>query len=130
GGGDEAVSFQMRFLSRFQRNPEDQTYASNRYDAMYLVALGCAWALGRDGAGALTGVRIAEGLTHLSAGPRFGLTPEQFTAARAAVQSGASIDVAGASGPLDFDAKTGEAPASFRLWRVKGKTFVRDRRLD
>jgi branched-chain amino acid transport system substrate-binding protein len=129
GGGDEAASFEARFLSRFQRNSGDETYASNRYDAIYLLALGSAWALGSDGTGALTGVRIAEGLTHLSSGPRFGLTPEQFTAARAAVQSGASIDVVGASGKLDFDAKTGEAASSFRLWRVKGTTFVKDRRL-
>jgi len=38
--------------------------------------------------------------------------------------------VASHLGKLDFDASTGEAPASFRLWRVKGKTFVRDRRLE
>ena len=30
----------MRFLSRFQRDPANQTYASNRYDAVYLLALG------------------------------------------------------------------------------------------
>ncbi len=130
GGGDEAASFQARFAARFRRKAIDQTYASNRYDAMYLVAFGAAWALGKDGRGELSGARMAEGLTHLSSGPRFGLTPEQFTAAKAALLSGGSIDLEGASGKLDFDNQTGEASSSFQLWRVSGETFVRDRRIE
>jgi serine/threonine protein kinase/ABC-type branched-subunit amino acid transport system substrate-binding protein len=129
GGGDEARSFKARFAARFQRNALDQTYASNRYDAMYLVAFGAAWALGPDGGGILDGVHLARGLTHLSHGARFGVLPEQFTAAKAALQAAGSIDLVGASGPLDFDDRTGEAPASFQLWRVSGRNFVSDRRI-
>jgi branched-chain amino acid transport system substrate-binding protein len=130
GGGDEAASFQARFRARFLRDAQDQTYAANRYDAIYLLALGAAYAAGKDGSGAITGTRIAEGMMHLSSGPRFSLAPEQFTAAKAVLQSGKSIDVEGASGTLNFDLTTGEPPASFRLWRIQGKSFVHERRFE
>ncbi len=129
GGGDEAASFAARYLAEFGRNALDQTYAANSYDAMYLVALAAAYALGSDGKGALTGLRLAEGLTHLSSGSHFGLVPEQFTAARATLQSGGSIDVTGASGQLDFDNQTGEAPAAFQVWRIRDKAFIKERRI-
>jgi serine/threonine protein kinase/ABC-type branched-subunit amino acid transport system substrate-binding protein len=129
GGGAEALSFGARFHARFLRDAQEQTYSANRYDAMYLVALGAAWAAGKDGHGAITGIGIAEGLAHLSSGAKFSLTPEHFTAAKAFLQSGRSIDVEGASGRLDFDNVTGEAASSFRLWRITGKSFVHDRRI-
>jgi branched-chain amino acid transport system substrate-binding protein len=130
GGGAEAASFQARFQARFLRDAQDQTYAANRYDAVYLIALGAAYAAGKDGNGAITGTRIAAGMMHLSSGPKFSLAPDQFTAAKALLQSGKSIDVEGASGTLDFDPATGEPPASFRLWRVQGKSFVHERRFE
>jgi branched-chain amino acid transport system substrate-binding protein len=129
GEGAESASFHSRFQSRFLRDAANQTYASHRYDAVYLLALAAAYAAGRDGQGRLTGARMAEGLTHLSSGPRFSLTPEQFTAAKARLQRGESIDVEGASGALDFDEATGEAKNSFQLWRISGGGFVEDRRL-
>jgi branched-chain amino acid transport system substrate-binding protein len=129
GGGAEAAAFAARFHARFLRDAGEQTYSANRYDAVYLLALGAAWAAGKDGHGAITGPRIAEGLAHLSSGPKFSLTPEHFTAAKALLQAGHSIDVEGASGTLDFDVATGEASSSFQLWRVQGKGFVHDRRI-
>jgi serine/threonine protein kinase/ABC-type branched-subunit amino acid transport system substrate-binding protein len=129
GGGPEAASFQTHFFSRFQRSANEQAYAANRYDAVYLLALGAAWAAGRDDKGAITGARIARGLTHLSSGPRFSLTPEMFPAARAALSAGQSIDVVGASGELDFDEAVGEAHGPVRLWRVQGQRLVSGRRL-
>jgi branched-chain amino acid transport system substrate-binding protein len=128
-GSAEAASFQARFHARFLHDAREQIYAASRYDAMYLLALGAAWAAGKDGRGAITGARIAEGLAHLSSGAKLRLTPEHFTAAKALLQSGQSIDVEGASGELDFDAATGEAPAALQLWRIQGQRFVPDRRL-
>jgi serine/threonine-protein kinase len=130
GGGIEATAFQARFRARFLRDAQDQTYAANRYDAIYLLALGAAYAAGKDGSGAITGTRIAAGMMHLSSGPKFSLAPDQFTAAKAVLQSGRSIDVDGASGTLDFDQATGEPPASFRLWRIQGKRFIHERNLE
>jgi hypothetical protein len=52
------------------------------------------------------------------------------TAAKAVLQSGRSIDVAGASGTLDFDRATGEPPAQFRLWRIQGKSFIHERNFE
>jgi ABC-type branched-subunit amino acid transport system substrate-binding protein len=129
GGGPEAASFQQRFSARYHRRFDDQTYTANRYDAMYLLALGAAWAGGSDGKGAITGGRIAEGLSHLSSGPRISLQPDTFTAAKAALAAHQSVDVVGASGDLDFDNAVGEARGDFGLWRVAGKRFEKVRRL-
>jgi branched-chain amino acid transport system substrate-binding protein len=130
GGGAEAASFRARFTARFRRAADEQTYASNRYDALYLLALGAAWAAGPDGKGALTGSRIAQGLTHLSSGTPVSITPDAFTAIKAQLAAGHDVDVVGASGDLDFDNTVGEAHGPFALWRVRGKRFVKDRRLD
>jgi len=111
------------------KDAANQTYAAHRYDAVYVLALAAAWAAGRDGRGALTGRRLAEGILHLVAGPRFGLTPDAFTAAKAHLQRGESIDVEGASGDLDFDRASGGVDAVYQLWRVRGRGFVPDRRL-
>jgi branched-chain amino acid transport system substrate-binding protein len=129
GGGAETRSFHSRFQARFARDAANQTYAAHRYDAVYVLALAAAWAAGRDGRGALTGRRLAEGLMHLLAGPRMELTPDTFTAAKARLQRGESIDVEGASGGLDFDRATGGVDGIYQLWRVDGRSFVADRQL-
>src|SRR5207253_3111434 len=92
-------------------------------DAMYLLALAAAFAAG-DGTGAITGTRMAQGLTHVSAGPIFQLTPTDFSGARAALQTSGAIKVQGASGKLEFDPATGEAPSPMEIWQVSGGTFV------
>jgi hypothetical protein len=97
---------------------------------VYLLAHGAAGAAGSDGNGALTGARIAQGLTHLSSGMRVSITPESFTAIKAQLAAHHDVDVVGASGDLDFDNAVGEAHGPFALWRVRGKGFVKDRRLD
>jgi serine/threonine-protein kinase len=129
GGGAETRSFHSRFQARFLRDAANQTYAAHRYDAVYVLALAAASAAGRDGRGVLTGRRLAEGIMHLVAGPRMGLTPDSFTAAKARLQRGESIDIEGASGGLDFDRASGGVDAVYQLWRVDGRGFVPDRRL-
>jgi branched-chain amino acid transport system substrate-binding protein len=129
GRGAEARSFHSRFQARFLRDAANQTYAAHRYDAVYVLALAAAWAAGLDGRGELTGRRLAQGLLHLVAGPRIGLTPDTFTAAKARLQRGESIDVEGASGGLDFDRTSGGVEAAYQLWRIEGREFVPDRRL-
>jgi branched-chain amino acid transport system substrate-binding protein len=130
GDGPETRSFHARFQARFLRDAANQTYAAHRYDAVYVLALAAAWAAGRDGSGALTGRRLAQGLSHLVSGPHVGLTPDTFTAAKARLQRGESIDVEGASGALDFDRATGGVDAGYQLWRVDGMGFTPDHRIE
>ncbi len=113
-------NFRSSFMAAFPSDgdPSGFSYVANSYDAFYCLALASAWALGSKGSGTVTGQSLGEGMTHLSAGTPFDLSPDQFTPARAALQGGSDINITGVSGPLDFDPTTGEAPASIEVWTI------------
>jgi branched-chain amino acid transport system substrate-binding protein len=123
GAGAAYNSFKSRFESTYGRDPDQVAFVSHNYDAVYVVALGAAWAQG-DGAKEITGPRIAQGMTRLSSGPLFQLSASQYLYAKAPLLAGGSIDIAGASGDLDFDPATGEAPAPIEVWMVQAGAFV------
>jgi branched-chain amino acid transport system substrate-binding protein len=117
-------NFRSRYLAQYGVDPNGYSYVANTYDAMYCIALASAWALGSGGSGSISGDSLGQGMGRLSMGAAFDLTPDQFTAARAALQTGTSININGVSGPLDFDATTGEAPASIQIWTITGGQIV------
>lgn len=124
GAGQAFSTFSSRFNGKYQKNPAEYAYTSNAYDAMYLLALSAAWSQGT--AQAVTGVKMAEGLTHVSSGTSSTttqLTSSNFTYLAAELAAGRSVNVEGASGRLDFDA-AGEAPAPVELWQVQDSRFV------
>ena len=123
GAGPAYTQFATSFVSRFRVDPAQFSFTSHSYDAMYLLALGSMWAKGADGTGEVTGARIAEGLRQLSAGQALQFRPTDLTAMKAALQQGQTIDVRGASGELDFNPDTGEAPSPIEVWRVVGEGF-------
>ncbi|MHB8878669.1 MAG: ABC transporter substrate-binding protein [Myxococcaceae bacterium] len=118
GAGQASQSFRDRFQAKYSIDPLNFSFTSNSYDAMYVLAMGAAHAVGADGNGPVTGPTLALGLTKLSAGTSYKLTPDQLTPAKAALQGGTSIDIEGASGKLNFDSSTGEAPSPIDLWQV------------
>ena len=62
---------------------------------------------------------MVDGFARLASGTEVQLGPSSFSAGVAALQEeDGSIDVEGESGPLDFDAETGEAPGPIEVWRV------------
>jgi branched-chain amino acid transport system substrate-binding protein len=123
GAGSAYAQFRASFQTRYGADPGQFSFTAHSYDALYLLALGSAFAVGEDGQGAVTGVRIAQGLTKLSAGTTLQLRPTDLTPAKGALQRGESINVVGASGNLDFDPATGEAPSPIEVWRVVGDGF-------
>jgi branched-chain amino acid transport system substrate-binding protein len=124
GTGQAFNTFSSRFTGKYQKNPVEYAYTSNAYDAMYLLALGAAWSQGSIQA--VTGAKMAEGLTRVSSGTSSTttqLTSSNFTFLAAELAAGRSVNVEGASGRLDFDA-AGEAPAPMELWQVRDTSFV------
>ncbi len=111
--------FKDRFTSRFGVDPVDYPFTSHSYDAMYLIYLGAIHAAGPNGAGPLTGEGIAEGLTRLSSGDHFDFKAIDIVDAANQLRMGRTINVSGASGELDFDPVTGDAPSAFEVWRVR-----------
>lgn len=121
--GPAYPAFQSRFLGKYGIDPIGFAFIAHSYDAMYAVALGAAHAVGSSGTNALTGSRIAEGLARIRSGSPVAVGPTEFTTARGAIQGGGTVDLQGASGQLDFDPATGEAPGAIELWQVDAGTI-------
>lgn len=123
--GPEFQSFLSRYNARFPEDPTQFALIEHAYDAAYLVGLGASWAAGPTGEGEVTGPRIAEGLTHVSspAAEPLSLQPGNLVQARSELQAGREINVTGASGLLDFDGATGEAPSPIEEWVVRNGAF-------
>lgn len=127
---DEYRQFRNRFQAAYGKDPGQFSFTAHAYDAMYLVVLGTAYAAGPDASKPqpITGARIAEGLTRVT--PAAGVTAmpfalgfTDFTKARDAMRAGTVINVKGASGELDFNNDTGEAPSEYELWKVENGAF-------
>jgi hypothetical protein len=74
----------------------------------------------------ITGPAMAQGLCQVSslqASP-LELQPSQFETAAQQLENGNAINVDGASGALDFNCATGEAPSDYAVWTVNGGTFT------
>lgn len=124
GAGPAYQSFASRFQAAYGTDPSSYSFTGHSYDAMYLLALGAAAAVGPPPySGEVSGATLADGLTRLSSGTLYQLVPSDFTAASSALENGSTINVDGASGHLDFDPATGEAPSPIELWRVSGTGF-------
>jgi branched-chain amino acid transport system substrate-binding protein len=88
-------------------------------DALMLVAVATGTAALRGGP--VDGTRLAGVLGHVSAvdaGPLVPLDPPHFNAAVSDLAAGHDIDVQGASGHLDFDVTTGEAPSDINIYEI------------
>jgi len=113
--GETFAAFASDFRGRWATDAG--LFSANAYDATFLLAL----AIAAEGADATpTGAQIAQNLKRLSVGPAFAVGRGQFLDALRALRASttATINVQGASGPLDFDPRTGEAPADIEGWRV------------
>jgi ABC-type branched-subunit amino acid transport system substrate-binding protein len=109
--GSNYDAFALRYKARFE-NMVPGTFAETGYDAAYLLAYAMLAANDPD----VTGARIAAGLRKMSDGPSVIARPDQINVAITALSGGGGIQFEGASGDLDFDPDTGEAPADVEIW--------------
>ncbi|WP_394848897.1 ABC transporter substrate-binding protein [Pendulispora brunnea] len=90
------------------------------YDALYFTAYGIAAA----GQTSLTGAAIAQGFAKLVP-PNTGTVDvglNKIPSALNTLGTGGGIDFNGASGPLDFDTKTGDAPCDVQVWCINNNS--------
>lgn len=107
-------TFSAQFMERFGADPADSTFSPHSYDAVWLSALGAVWAFYRNGE--INGLGVAQGIRQTVGGA----TLHEFTAsgwgsAVLKLKDGIRIDVAGASGDLDFDPLTEETQSGVDL---------------
>jgi len=110
------TSFRQQYLSKFGQSPSPDVFGTaGSYDALYLLAYAAVAA----GDQPLTGAALAEGLARLiPQGTALDVGGGQMNLGFSLLQEGENADFNGASGPLDFDIGTGEAPSDIQIWCI------------
>lgn len=129
-------AFRIAYGGEFGESPDGRSYASNSYDAAWLVFAGIAWSQGqRD---EITGEGIAEGLRSVSHGfvsnapdsvspEAIDLTPSNWIKIRDSLSAGVPVNVIGASGDLNYDDTTQELlHHPYEIWEYEDATVKRD----
>jgi branched-chain amino acid transport system substrate-binding protein len=110
---------QQHFQQQYGLDPAATPSVAPYSDAMMLVAI--AYAVASVSEDPLDGTHLARILGRVSAvdaGMLVPLDPPHFNVAVSELTAGRNIDVQGASGRLDFDPTTGEAPSDVNIYQI------------
>ncbi|PZR05204.1 MAG: hypothetical protein DI536_32705 [Archangium gephyra] len=117
GAGSAFTTFRDAYRTRYGVDPLAFSYTSHSYDAAWLLMLSAAWA--SQNGGAITGARMGEGMTRMQAMfPATPLRADKWITLSDDLKRGTTVNVEGASGPLDFDLDAGVARSSYEVWQV------------
>jgi branched-chain amino acid transport system substrate-binding protein len=116
-----ATPANARFVARYDEVYTEQvtrTFSPNSsYDAFYVLAY-ATFALGREG---VTGTSLARAVGRLlPPGRLIDVGPSGIFDALNTLAEGGNVDLNGATGHLDFDMETGDAPVDLAVLCVKG----------
>lgn len=116
--GEVFEQFQAAYASVFGEDPSDAVFAPYTYDAGWLVVYGHAWSHFQEGE--ISGLGIARGLRKISdpAGGELPVRPGSWDIVLEKFEAGVSVDLEGASGPLDFDPITGETAVAIEVYVI------------
>ena len=103
-------------------DPAGFAWTANAYDAGWLAAYALTWVNWNESP--VTPDGMARGLRRISAGAPVDLRPSGWAAGSAAFEAGETVNVAGASGDLDYDPETEETTAPLDVWVVDGAQLV------
>jgi branched-chain amino acid transport system substrate-binding protein len=109
-------AFAAAYAAEFSADATSSAYTPHAYDAAWLVIYGSAWS--RFNEGEVTGLGIARGLRRVSSGTAIEIQPTSWSTVVDAFRMGQSVNVEGASGPLDYDPQTEETAAPISLWVI------------
>ena len=114
--------FNADLEAEFKIDGTSESFLAEAYDATYVGAYGVVYA--SKGGPKYDGVDVAAGLAHLAKGTSVNIGSLDWTKGKDGLVTQGSIDIHGTSGPLQFDAKTGEAPGPILIWGVGAKAFT------
>ncbi|MFO0762876.1 MAG: hypothetical protein U0359_40950 [Byssovorax sp.] len=112
--------FKTNLLAEFKLDASAFSFLAQAYDATYVGSYGVVLAAKTQAK--FDGIDVAAALTHLSKGTLTNIAPTTWQTAKGELVTAGQINVEGTSGHLDFDPKTGEAPAPIEVWRVAKRT--------
>lgn len=111
--------FRISYTSTFKDGSSpDVLSTSNAYDTFYLMAY-AAYAAYAAGTTTLSGRSIADAMAQLVSGTPANVGPGDANQVLGLLKARQPVNLLGASGPLDFDLTTGEAPSDIQIWCVK-----------
>lgn len=117
-GNDLVYSlFLSAYRAEFRDDAEQYSFSAQAYDAAWLVSYGIGWAIYQEN-NQVTGDTIARGLRRLSAGDPVEIRPSNWNRVQQSFMAGQSVDVAGASGALDYDSNTEETRSDVEIWAI------------
>ncbi len=102
------------------QSPADFTFTAHAYDAAWMLLYGAAYASAQEEA--ITGTTIARGMRQLSGDgvSETRLVGSSWPTARSAFRTaGRQLNIAGASGDLDYDPDTEETTGTIEYWGVR-----------
>jgi branched-chain amino acid transport system substrate-binding protein len=107
------TAFEQAYNARFATDGTTANgFSAGAYDIMYLLA----YSIGAAGDQALSGRVLADGLGKLVGGATaVQVGPGAFEDTFARLAGGETFNFEGASGPLDFNVATGEAPSDYQV---------------
>jgi ABC-type branched-subunit amino acid transport system substrate-binding protein len=112
-------AFVSEYSGKFNDGTSPSTFgAAGAYDIVYLLSYSVASLLAPGVKNtAITGSDLALGMAKLvPPGPTVNVGGNNINPAFAQLIGGSEIDYNGASGPLNFDLMTGEAPSDIQIW--------------
>jgi branched-chain amino acid transport system substrate-binding protein len=114
--------FSTDLQAQFDVNAGSFSFVAQGYDATYVGAFGLVNAIAKKG-NAYTGLDVAAGMASESAGKLVELDGViAWDVGKGQMVSPGTMNIDGTSGPLDFNAMTGEAPASIEVWGIDTTT--------
>ncbi len=114
-GTDNALFkfFRTAYNAKYQDGTSADVFgAAGGYDIIYLLGYSAAGLA----SSAVTGPSLAQRLKKMSTGAKVDVGADSINSTFMKVTNDGPIDYNGASGPLDFDNKTGEAPSDIQIW--------------
>jgi len=110
-------AFDSTYRDKFGQSSTSTSFVANTYDAFYAVAFAIA---GTPTQVPLTGDALAGVMARLSTKPNtVRVGPEDYVKGVSALLSNGAIDLDGTSGPIDFNATTGDVlSAPIEIWDI------------
>lgn len=122
---EAAFWFLTQYLTTYGEDPRTSSFVFNTFDGMMLLEVGASVATAGGKTATSDGVALAMSmLSDKSVGSTsYALDPLHYSFITRDLDLGKAIDLAGASGPLDYDSN-GDTPADIEVWRIVDGGFT------
>jgi ABC-type branched-subunit amino acid transport system substrate-binding protein len=111
--GEVYNAFSAAYQATYGGDPAIEPLTAHAHDAGWMMLAGAAWSYSQTDT--LSGIEMARGLRRISDGEELSVGGSSWANLRDRLAGGETVDLAGASGPIDFDPDTGETTQPFDI---------------